>query len=94
MHRFPTYVLSHWTRDRIGAKLSIEQAVKMQTLDTAAVVGMSDRGSIQLANEPTSTSSIWRRSRWSTLAPSMICPLGVGDLMQHGTRLRCHHRQR
>ena len=42
----PTYVLSHWARDREGDKLSLEDAVKCQTNDTAEVVGFHDRGSI------------------------------------------------
>ncbi|MFM8483146.1 MAG: N-acyl-D-amino-acid deacylase family protein, partial [Actinomycetota bacterium] len=41
----PTYVLTHWARDRHrGPKLTIEEAVKIQTQDTAAVVGFDDRG--------------------------------------------------
>ena len=40
----PTYVLSHWARDRKGDKLSLEDAVKCQTSDTAEVVGFHDRG--------------------------------------------------
>jgi len=44
----PTYVLTHWTRDRNrGPKLTIEEAVKVQTHDTAAVVGFTDRGVLQ-----------------------------------------------
>ena len=42
---FPTYNLSHWTRDRVrGAKLTVEQIVKMQCADTAAALGLHDRG--------------------------------------------------
>ena len=41
----PTYMLTHWARDRRrGPRLSLEQAVKVQTLDTANVVGFHDRG--------------------------------------------------
>ena len=44
----PTYVLTHWTRDRDrGPKLTIEEAVKVQTHDTAAVGGFTDRGVLQ-----------------------------------------------
>jgi len=41
---FPTYVLQHWTRERRGQRLSLEQAVKSLTADPAAVVGLGDRG--------------------------------------------------
>jgi N-acyl-D-aspartate/D-glutamate deacylase len=40
----PTYVLAHWTRDRRGARIPLERAVKMLTADTAAAVGLHDRG--------------------------------------------------
>jgi N-acyl-D-aspartate/D-glutamate deacylase len=44
---FPTTLLTHWTRDRTrGPKLTIEQVVKMQAADTAATVGLMDRGRI------------------------------------------------
>jgi N-acyl-D-aspartate/D-glutamate deacylase len=44
---FPTSLLTHWTRDRTrGAKLPLEQAIRMQTADTAAIVGLMDRGRI------------------------------------------------
>ncbi len=44
---FPTYLLTHWTRDRTrGAKLSIEEVVAGQTRKTAEAVGLFDRGVI------------------------------------------------
>ena len=43
----PTYLLSHWARDRRrGARLSVEEAVRLQTSATADVLGLSDRGVI------------------------------------------------
>lgn len=42
---FPTYLLTHWARDRTrGEKLPLADLVKWQTQDTAAVVGLKDRG--------------------------------------------------
>jgi N-acyl-D-aspartate/D-glutamate deacylase len=42
---FPTTLLTHWTRDRTrGPKLPIEQVIKMQAADTAATLGLNDRG--------------------------------------------------
>jgi N-acyl-D-aspartate/D-glutamate deacylase len=41
----PTYMLSHWARDRDrGDRLSVEQAVHLQTRRTAALYGFDDRG--------------------------------------------------
>ena len=44
---FPTYLLSHWGKDRTrGERLPVEWLVKSQTADTAALVGLHDRGRI------------------------------------------------
>lgn len=41
----PTTLLTHWTRDRSrGEKLSLEQAIHLQTARTAATYGFDDRG--------------------------------------------------
>lgn len=43
----PTYMLTHWCRDRTrGERLDIPFVVKSQTLDTAEAVGLLDRGLI------------------------------------------------
>jgi N-acyl-D-aspartate/D-glutamate deacylase len=43
----PTYLLTHWARDRSrGAGIPLEQVVKLQTSDTARVYGLRDRGLI------------------------------------------------
>jgi N-acyl-D-aspartate/D-glutamate deacylase len=41
----PTYMLTHWVRDRQrGPRLPLEQVIRMQTTDTAALFGLEDRG--------------------------------------------------
>lgn len=43
----PTYLLTHWARDRKrGPKISVEEAVRLQTTEVASVLGLEDRGSI------------------------------------------------
>ncbi|MEZ5256346.1 MAG: amidohydrolase family protein [Ilumatobacteraceae bacterium] len=43
----PTYLLTHWARDRDrGPRLSVEEAVRLQTSATAEVLGLEDRGTI------------------------------------------------
>ncbi len=43
----PTYLLTHWARDRHrGPKLSLEAAVRLQTSRTASVFGLHDRGEL------------------------------------------------
>ena len=45
---FPTYLLSHWVRDRArGARFNLEKAVAAQTSGTAALYGLHDRGTIE-----------------------------------------------
>ncbi len=45
---FPTTLLTHWTRDRTrGDKLPLEFLIKRQCRDTAAWVGLKDRGLLQ-----------------------------------------------
>ncbi|MGD0192548.1 MAG: amidohydrolase family protein [Rhizomicrobium sp.] len=43
---YPTYLLTHWGRDRVRGKFDIGFLVKRQTADTAAAVGLHDRGII------------------------------------------------
>lgn len=43
----PTYLLAHFVRDRSrGPRIGLEQAVRMQTRDTAELYGLADRGLI------------------------------------------------
>jgi N-acyl-D-aspartate/D-glutamate deacylase len=41
---FPTTLLQHWTRDRVGARLDLSFVVQRQARDTARAVGLLDRG--------------------------------------------------
>lgn len=41
-----TYLLAHWVRD--SGRLSMEQAVKLHTKDTADLFGMTDRGTVEV----------------------------------------------
>jgi N-acyl-D-aspartate/D-glutamate deacylase len=41
---YPTYLLTHWGRDRARGRFDLAQLVKRQTADTAAAVGLTDRG--------------------------------------------------
>jgi N-acyl-D-aspartate/D-glutamate deacylase len=44
----PTFMLTHWTRDRTrGPKLPLEHVVHRQTLQTARLYGLGDRGAIR-----------------------------------------------
>ncbi|MGA8725005.1 MAG: amidohydrolase family protein [Acidimicrobiales bacterium] len=44
----PTFMLTHWTRDRVrGEGLPLEWVVKKQTHDTARLYGLTDRGTLE-----------------------------------------------
>ncbi len=48
---FPTYMITHWTRDRTRGetgKLDLPHVIKMMTKDTADFIGFHDRGEIAL----------------------------------------------
>ncbi len=40
----PTFLLSHWVRDRKSGTIPLEQAIKRQCYDTARLYGLDDRG--------------------------------------------------
>lgn len=45
----PTYLLTHWARDRHrGPRLAVEEVVRLQTQRTASVYGFTDRGTIEI----------------------------------------------
>ena len=45
---FPTYMLTHWARDRVrGERLPLEYLVQRQCRDTARQVGLEDRGTLE-----------------------------------------------
>jgi N-acyl-D-aspartate/D-glutamate deacylase len=45
----PTFMLTHWTRDRArGERLPLEWVVKKQTHDTARLYGLTDRGTLEV----------------------------------------------
>ncbi|WP_068186826.1 amidohydrolase family protein [Mycobacterium sp. UM_CSW] len=43
---FPTYLLTHWVRDRASGRLSVAEAVRQLTSVPARVAGLADRGRI------------------------------------------------
>ncbi len=45
---FPTFMLTHWARDRAHGKLPLERVVKMLTHDTSRYIGLADRGTLEV----------------------------------------------
>ena len=77
----PTYLLQHFVRDRSrGPRIGLEQAVKLQTFDTASLYGLSDRGLIQEGKR--ADLNLVDLDRLKLSAPEM-----VNDLPAQGKRL-------
>jgi N-acyl-D-aspartate/D-glutamate deacylase len=43
---FPTTLLQHWVRDRVGPRLDLAFVIKRQSRDTARAMGFTDRGEL------------------------------------------------
>ncbi|HPG29132.1 MAG TPA: amidohydrolase family protein, partial [Myxococcota bacterium] len=77
----PTYQLSHWVKGRArGPKLSLERAVQMQTHDTAALYGLTDRGTLEVGKR--GDVNVIDMENLSLLPPRL-----VQDLPASGSRL-------
>jgi N-acyl-D-aspartate/D-glutamate deacylase len=44
---FPTYLLTHWTRDREKDRIPLSRAIQMLTADGADYLGLNDRGRLR-----------------------------------------------
>lgn len=45
---FPTYLMTHWTRDRTQGRISLGRAIQMLTADGADYLGLKDRGRLKV----------------------------------------------
>ena len=43
----PTFMLTHWVRDRAGERLPLEWVVRKMTAETASLYGLGDRGAVR-----------------------------------------------
>jgi N-acyl-D-aspartate/D-glutamate deacylase len=74
---FPTTLVTHWTRDRTrGPKLALEHVIKMQSADTAATLGLHDRG--RLVPGLRADINIIDHGRLKLKAPEVVYDLPAG----------------
>ena len=73
---FPTTLLTHWGRDRAHGRFDIGWLVKRQTADTAAAVGLFDRG--RLAPGYRADLNVIDFARLGLRAPEMAADLPAG----------------
>ena len=77
----PTWMLTHWVRDRVrGPRISLESAIRKQTLDTAELYGFTDRGTLAVGKK--ADLNVIDLDRLRLLPPRM-----VHDLPAQGRRL-------
>ncbi len=92
---YPTFLLTHWARDRHrGPKLSLEYVVRKQTLDTATLFGLSDRGVIAVGKK--ADINVIDMDALTLELPRMVYDLPAGGrrLIQGAKRLRRDRGQR
>ncbi len=80
---FPTYLLSHWCRDRVrGPKIEMEEAVKKLTSELADYIGFHDRGRLEVGKR--ADINIIDSAALKLKAPRMVrdLPAGGKRLMQ------------
>ncbi|HUJ67447.1 MAG TPA: amidohydrolase family protein, partial [Acidimicrobiales bacterium] len=80
----PTYLLTHWARDRArGPRLELEWVVRKQTKDTAELYGFSDRGTITLGKRADLNIIDFDRLRLDQPEVVYDLPAGGRRLIQH-----------
>jgi len=73
----PTYMLSHWARDRHrGERLGLEEAVALQTSRTADLYGLGDRGRVAVGCR--ADLNVIDLDRLGLAAPEMVHDLPAG----------------
>ena len=73
----PSYLLTHWVRDRRrGERIPLEQAVHLQTGNTAAVYGIADRGTLEVGKK--ADVNVIDLDALTLKAPEMVFDLPAG----------------
>ncbi len=86
---FPTYLLTHWGRDRKKDSIPIEKIIKMQCHDTAEFIGLKDRGTLEVGKK--ADINVIDFSQLQVTKPVLIndLPAGGKRLMQGAKGYRC-----
>ncbi len=85
---FPTYLLSHWGRDRASGRLDVSWLVKRQTLDSAAAVGLNDRGVVSVGKKADLNVIDFDKLRVEAPVMKWDLPAGGKRLLQRATGYR------
>jgi N-acyl-D-amino-acid deacylase len=83
---YPTFLLTHWARDRYRGKgLDLQYVVKKQTADTAALFGLGDRGVIQTGKRADLNVIDFENLRLHTPRMAYDLPAGGKRLLQNAS---------
>ncbi|MEM8606013.1 MAG: amidohydrolase family protein [Myxococcota bacterium] len=79
----PTFLLTHWARDRGEGRIPLEKVIQMQAHDTARFIGLDDRGTLSRGQR--ADINIIDFDALRLLPPVMLkdLPAGGQRLMQH-----------
>jgi N-acyl-D-aspartate/D-glutamate deacylase len=72
----PTWMLTHWCRDRQGPQLALSEVIKKMTADTAALFGFDDRGRIEVGLR--ADLNVIDHDRLTLRAPRLVADLPAG----------------
>jgi N-acyl-D-aspartate/D-glutamate deacylase len=73
---FPTFMLTHWARDRKRGRFSVEHVVKMLTHDTSRYIGLADRGTIAIGQR--ADLNVIDAEKLRLLRPELVSDLPAG----------------
>jgi N-acyl-D-amino-acid deacylase len=72
----PTWMLTHWCRDRLGPQLSLATVIRKLTAETAALFGFRDRGRLEVGLR--ADVNVIDHARLTLRAPRMVADLPAG----------------
>jgi N-acyl-D-aspartate/D-glutamate deacylase len=80
---FPTFMITHWTRDREKNKFELEEVIHRQTKKIADFVGLKDRGTIEVGKK--ADINVIDYDNLNLLSPRLLSDLPAGGkrLMQN-----------
>ena len=81
----PTFMLTHWARDRSrGERMALEHVVRRQTSETAALFGLDDRGVVAPGMKADLNVIDFDRLGFSRASMAYDLPTGARRLVQRG----------
>jgi len=73
---FPTFLLTHWARDRAEGRIPLSRVVQMQSRDTARFIGLEDRGELKIGQR--ADINLIDMSRLQLRHPELVADLPAG----------------